>query len=482
MPEEDDDETGAGHTEEAEILIGDTMDAREMKVHHRLPDPVASLLSRLSENGFEAYVVGGAVRDILLSETPLDYDVATSATPSEVMEVFGPEKCHPTGISHGTVTVVMGKEPVEVTTFRVDGEYADARHPDKAQYTRSLEEDVKRRDFTMNALAMRSDGTVIDYVGGIDDLHDRLLRTVGVPKERFEEDALRILRALRFSAEHGFRIEEETSREIFLQKDLLRLLSVERIWKEFSRTICGLYCAPILRKYFDVFSVFLPEIVPMRGFEQHNPHHIYDVWEHTLVAMMHTPPELVLRTAVMFHDVGKPPCYEMGEDGIGHFRGHPKVSAAMADEILKRLKVDTCTREMVVSLIRTHDVPLEPSFKSVRRRLAQYGEEKVRYLLKVKRADIAAHSSKSAYRLPELTEFEKLLDQVISEKQCCSYSAMAINGKDLIAMGMTPGTAIGKVKKQLLNEIIDGILPNEKEALKARAAALWKEVQELPEA
>ena len=216
----------------------------------------------------------------------------------------------------------------------------------------------------------------------------------------------------------------------------------------------------------------------MRGFQQHNPHHIYDVWEHTLVAMTHTPPELILRTAVMFHDVGKPPCFEMGEDGIGHFRGHPKVSAAMTDEILKRLKVDTYTRETVVSLIRTHDVPLEPSFKSVRRRLAQYGEEKVRFLLEVKRADIAAHSAQSAYRLPELTEFEKLLDQVILEKQCCSYSAMAINGKDLLAMGVAPGVTIGKVKKQLLNEIIDGILPNEKEALEARARAVWKDMRE----
>jgi tRNA nucleotidyltransferase (CCA-adding enzyme) len=282
---------------------------------------------------------------------------------------------------------------------------------------------------------------------------------------------------LRFAAEHGFTIEDETSEEIFRQKDSLLALSVERIWKEFSRLICGAYCAPILRRYFDVFTVFLPEIAPMKDFEQHNPHHIYDVWEHTLVAMTYTPPEVVLRTAVFFHDIGKPPCFEIGEDGIGHFRGHPKVSAAMADTILQRLKVDTDTRETVVLLVKAHDVPLDPVFKNVRRRLAQYGEEKVRLLLEVKRADIAAHSMKSAYRLKELSKFEVLLDQAIEEQMCFSFSAMVVNGKDLIGIGIPAGTRLGSIKKQLLNEIIDGALPNEKEALLKRALEIWKSCQ-----
>ena len=367
--------------------------------------------------------------------------------------------------------------PVEVTTFRVDGDYTDSRHPENVRFTRSLEQDVMRRDFTVNALALSEDGTVLDFCGGVSDLKDRRLRTVGDPKERFQEDALRILRALRFASEHGFSIEEETSREIFRQKDSLKALSVERIWKEFSKLICGAYCAPILRRYFDVFTVFLPEIAPMQGFEQHNPHHIYDVWEHTLVAMTCVPPTVVLRMAILLHDIGKPSCFEIGEDGIGHFRGHPKVSAVMAETILSRLKVDTDTRETVVLLVKAHDVPLDPVFKNVRRRLAQYGEEKVRLLLEVKRADISAHSLKSAYRLKELSEFEVLLDRAIEEQMCFSFSAMAVNGKDLIELGIDPGTRLGSIKKQLLNEIIDGVLPHEREALLARARELFKNCQ-----
>ena len=261
-------------------------------------------------------------------------------------------------------------------------------------------------------------------------------------------------------------------------KDSLSALSVERIWKEFSRLICGTYCAPVLRRYFDIFTVFLPEIAPMRGFEQHNPHHIFDVWEHTLAAMTYVPPTVVLRTAILFHDIGKPSCFEIGQDGIGHFRGHPKVSAAIADTILTRLKVDTDTRETVILLVKAHDVPLDPLMKNVRRRLAQYGEERVRLLLEVKRADISAHSMKSAYRLSELSSFEVLLDQAIREQQCFSFSSMNVNGKDLIELGIPAGVRIGSIKKQLLNEIIDGNLENEKTALLQRAQAIWKECQQ----
>ena len=446
-------------------------------VDHKLPTPVEILLKKLSGCGYEAYVVGGAVRDILIGKSPEDYDVATSAMPDEVVSVFGEKHCHPTGIAHGTVTVVVEGVPVEVTTFRVDGDYMDSRHPEQVSFTRSLEEDIKRRDFTINALALSSDGTVIDYCGGVEDLKAGILRTVGDPEERFSEDALRILRGLRFSSEHGFKIEKETARAMVKKKDSLSDLSVERIWKEFSRLICGTYCASVMRRFFDVFTVFLPEIAPMKGFEQHNPHHIYDVWEHTLAAMTYTPKTVVLRAAVLFHDIGKPQCFEIGEDGIGHFRGHPKVSAAMADTILQRLKVDNDTRQKVVLLVKTHDVPLDPVMKSVRRRLAQYGEEGVRLLLEVKRADISAHSAKSAYRISELARFEKLLNQVIKDQLCFSYSSMNINGKDLIDLGIPSGAKLGSIKKQLLNEIIDGTLENEKTALLQRARGLWKDCQ-----
>ena len=240
-------------------------------VDHKLPTPVEILLKKLSGCGYEAYVVGGAVRDILIGKSPEDYDVATSAMPDEGVPVFGEKHCQPTGIAHGTVTVVVEGVPVEVTTFRVDGDYMDSRHPEHVSFTRSLEEDIKRRDFTINALALSSDGTVIDYCGGVEDLKAGILRTVGDPEERFSEDALRILRGLRFSSEHGFKIEKETARAMVKKKDSLSDLSVERIWKEFSRLICGTYCASVMRRFFDVFTVFLPEIAPMKGFEQHNP-------------------------------------------------------------------------------------------------------------------------------------------------------------------------------------------------------------------
>ena len=261
-----------------------------------------------------------------------------------------------------------------------------------------------RRDFTINAMALGEDGRIIDYCGGIEDLKAKKIRTVGDPRKRFEEDALRILRGLRFSAELGFSIEKETSKEIFRQKDALCHLSAERIWKEFSRLLCGAYCVPVLRKYFDVFAVFIPEIRPMKGFEQHNPHHIYDVWEHTLVSILSIRPELILRLTMLFHDIGKPDCFEMDEAGVGHFRGHMKISAEKADEILRRLKVDTQTRETTVLLIKAH--------------------------------------------------------------------------KDLIALGIPAGPVIGKVKKQLLDEVIDGNLKNEKSALNARATGLWTDLKQ----
>lgn len=448
------------------------------QIKYPLPEQVKYLLSTIENHGHEAYVVGGAVRDILLGDAPEDYDVTTSATPDEIVAIFGVEQCHPTGLAHGTITVVLDHYPIEVTTFRVDGTYSDARHPDEVRFSRSLKEDLCRRDFTINAMAMDRDGNVTDLYGGIEDLKRGLIRTVGDPKRRFEEDALRILRALRFSAEHGFSIEEKTAEEILAQRGELAHLSAERIWKEFSRLLCGMYCVPILRKYFDVFAEVIPEIRPMRGFDQRNPHHIYDVWEHTLVSVISVHPDLILRLTMLMHDIGKPECFEIDAEGIGHFRGHMKISAQIADTVLRRLKVDNETRETTVLLIKAHDVAMTPvSLRLVRRRLAQYGEENLRRLLEVKRADTLAHSRKSAYRLSELDRFEQLLNQAIEEKLCFSLADLAISGKDLIQIGMTPGTALGRVKRMLLDEVIDGKIANEKTALIARAQALQEEIQ-----
>ena len=448
------------------------MGRKELIVRHSFPKRVVEIIRRLEENGYEAYVVGGAVRDILLGTPPDDYDITTSATPEEVIAVFGEKNCYPTGLAHGTVTVVKGGKPFEVTTFRIDGDYADARHPDEVRFTRSLEEDVKRRDFTVNAMAVKMDGTVLDFCGGAADIRKKLLRTVGDPATRFGEDALRILRALRFASEYGFAIEEETKNAIHAQKEDLLKLSAERIWKELSKLLCGPEFASVMREYFDVFSVILPEIAPMQGFEQHNPHHCFDVLEHTLVAMANIPADPVLRLTMLLHDVGKPACFTMDDAGVGHFLGHQKLGAEMAEQILRRLKVDSETRETVVLLVRDHDITMEPTPKIARRRLSRYGEKTLRKLLLVKRADNAAHSEMCRYRLGELDDFEKILDQVLKERQCFSFSMLKIDGKDLMENGFQAGPFLGETLRKLLNAVIDGDLPNEKEVLLARALEL----------
>ncbi|MBR2751664.1 MAG: HD domain-containing protein [Clostridiales bacterium] len=450
------------------------MPSTDIKNRYIVPEKLQKLLECLESHGFEAYIVGGAVRDIFLGKEPYDFDVATSAEPEEVMSVFGKENCHPTGLSHGTVTVVWESVPIEVTTFRIDGEYLDARHPQEVLFTRNLEEDVKRRDFTINALALSKDSVLVDHCGGREDLEKGLIRAVGDPKIRFEEDALRILRALRFASQLGFSIEEETEKQIFLKKDSLSRLSVERVWQELSKLFCGKFATDILRRYIDVIAVVIPEIVPMKGCNQYNPHHIYDVWEHSLVAMENVPGDLILRVTMLLHDVAKPQCFQRGEDGIGHFYGHQKKGADMADAILRRLKVDTKTRETIVTLIKIHDVALEPSLHIVRRRLNQYGEDILRKLIQVKRADIKAHSELSSYRFPEIDRFEEMVDSVIKESLCFSYADMQVSGKDLIGLGIPSGPVLGEIKKQLLDEIIEETVPNEKEALLLRAQSIWE--------
>lgn len=449
---------------------------KERCISYELPCSVKTVLLELRKAGYEAYVVGGAVRDILLSISPSDYDVTTSAVPEEVIKVFGEKNCHATGIAHGTVTVVVGHEPIEVTTFRVDGEYKDGRHPDQVRFSRSLEEDVLRRDFTFNALALDENGVVRDYCDGISDLEKGLVRAIGDPKKRFEEDALRILRAIRFAAQHSFTIEEDTAKEIHLLKESLKLLSAERIWQEFQKFMLGDADAvrDLLFEYADVFAVIVPEIEPMFGFEQKNPHHIYDVWTHTIVSVQHTSPDLILRMTMLLHDIGKPHSFTMDENGVGHFKGHQKISAEMSDAILKRLKVDTSTREKIILLVKNHDNPLLPSKKIARRRLAQYGEEMLRKLLAVKRADMSAHSKESAYRFEELSQFEVLLDQVLEEKLCYSYAMLDIDGHELIQAGIPQGVIIGDIKKRLLDEVIEEVLPNERKALVQRALEMYR--------
>ena len=319
----------------------------------KIPEFVKNLLCTLESAGHQAWCVGGCVRDLRLGRTPVDWDVTSSALPEETMALFG-ERAVPTGLKHGTVTVRTEDQPVEVTTFRKDGAYRDHRRPETVTFTDSLEEDLRRRDFTVNAMALDLRGTFRDPFGGLGDLERGILRCVGEPERRFYEDALRILRGLRFSACLGFVLEEKTASAIREKKELLRDIAPERVWAELSRLLTGRWADEVLRAYPEVVGVFWPDLLPMIGFDQRTRHHCYDVWEHTLHALAAVEPDVVLRCTMLLHDVGKPETFTLDARGHGHFKGHPARSAALAEDMLRRLRVDNATRETVVRLVEWH--------------------------------------------------------------------------------------------------------------------------------
>ena len=441
-----------------------------MKRRMKIPEPIKNVLRRLESAGYEAWCVGGCVRDALLGREPGDWDVTTSALPEETMAVFG-AAAFPTGLQHGTVTVRLGGESVEVTTYRVDGAYHDHRRPDSVTFTRSLEEDLRRRDFTVNAMAVNLAGELKDPFGGQEDLKAGLLRAVGEPDRRFDEDALRILRGLRFSAVLGFAIEEETASSIRRSRELLQTIAAERIQVEFFKLLCGKNAVEVLRQYPEVIGVFWPEILPMVGFDQRNYHHCYDIWEHTLHALAEVPGDLVLRCAVLLHDVGKTKCFTVDEQGSGHFYGHPKISARMAEEMLRRLKCANDLRETIVRLVEWHDKVIPRTEKSVRRALMNLGEEDLRRLITVKRADNLAQAPEFRGTQQEIDKFEAIMEELLEEDVCFSRKNLAVNGKDLTAMGYR-GKTVGAILETLLEQVVDGEVLNDREILLAQAKKL----------
>ena len=429
-----------------------------------IPPAVRHVLWKLTEAGYEAWCVGGCVRDTLLGRTPEDWDVTTSATPQQVMDVF-PRRTIPTGIRHGTLTVRSGSGGVEVTTYRVDGAYEDRRRPSSVSFTGSLEEDLKRRDFTVNAIAMGLDGELRDPCHGQEDLKAGLLRCIGAPDERFGEDALRLMRGLRFSATLGFRLLPDVAESIRRNRLLLSEIAPERIQMELCKLFRGAWATDILRRYPEIIGVFWPETLDMIGFDQRNPHHCYDVWEHTLHAMDGVPfNDLTLRLTMFLHDIGKPRTFQPDANGTGHFYGHPAVSRDMAKEMLQRLRFPKVLRERVTLLVELHDRPLVPTEKAVRRALNRLGEETFRQLLAVKRADHLAQSDIDRKRLETVEETERILRTLIEQQSCFSLRQLAVNGNDLIALGLS-GQRIGKTLDALLNRVIEGELPNQREAL-----------------
>ena len=440
---------------------------KEVESAVKIPEAVQSLLIQLEEAGYEAWCVGGCVRDSLLGRTPGDWDVTTNALPEETLKVFG-SAAFPTGLKHGTVTVKTEELSVEVTTYRVDGPYHDHRRPDRVMFTRSLEEDLARRDFTVNAMAINIRGMICDPYDGQADLKSGVLRAVGDPDLRFEEDALRILRGLRFAAVLGFALEEETGKSIHRNRTLLEAIAPERIQVEFFKLLCGKAAVKILREYPDVIGVFWPEILPMVGFDQRNYHHCYDIWEHTLHAMAHTPQDLILRCSALLHDVGKVDCFTVDEEGTGHFYGHPKASARKADEMLRRLKCSNDFRFTVVRLVEWHDKVFPQTEKSVRRALMQLGEEDLRRLIAIKRADNLAQAPEFHGTQAQINAFEAIMEQLLAEKACFSLKDLAVNGKDITAIGYQ-GTIVGEILDYLLEQVVDGELPNQRDVLMAVA-------------
>ncbi len=429
-----------------------------------LPKQVGTIINRLEQNGFEAYAVGGCVRDTILGKKPKDYDVTTSALPEQVKECFKDLKVIETGIKHGTVTVAAEGQSVEVTTFRVDGKYSDRRRPDDVSFSASLEDDLARRDFTINAMAYNPKKGLVDLYGGQEDLFLRKVSCVREPSERFGEDALRIMRALRFASELDFSVERRTAEAIRHMKGLLKEVSVERVSRELTLLLCGAGPFRVLTEFPDVFAVIIPEIKPCIGFEQHNRYHIYDVWTHTAAAVERSERQPDVRLALLLHDIAKPRCFKSDEEGNGHFYGHEKQSAEMAEEILHRLRFSGETVSRVSELIRYHYVtPIEDE-KVVKRLIATVGEENFFLLTEVMKGDNRAKQGSCLERVQTLEHMRAMAERIIAEGQCMKLSDLAVRGGDMLELGFE-GRKIGTVLNELLSAVIDEKLPNEREAL-----------------
>ena len=433
-----------------------------------IPQEVQRILRRLEAAGYEAYVVGGCVRDMLMGTAPHDWDVTTSALPEETMALFD-HFAIPTGLRHGTVTVRSGGLACEVTTFRADGDYPDHRHPAAVSFTRDLTEDLARRDLTVNAMAMDVRGTLFDPFRGQQDIQTKMLRCVGQPERRFSEDALRILRTLRFSATLGFAIETDTHRALRQQCGDLRYVAAERIREELTKLLCGKDAGRVLAEEPQVLGVVLPEILPCVGFDQHNRHHCYDVWGHTAHAVDAAPPEPVLRWTMLLHDLGKPQCFTLDERGVGHFYGHHRPGTEMAEAICRRLRFDNAAARRICTLVRYHDRPISLTEKAIRRAMNQLGVDALRQLCDVKRADNMAQHPDYRGRQQEIDEGEAIMDDLLARDACFSLRQLAVNGRDMAALGLQ-GRQIGLTLQALLEAVMDGTVGNEREALLAMAA------------
>lgn len=431
-----------------------------------IPDGARHILQTLNGAGHEAYLVGGCVRDLLRGMEPHDWDICTSALPEETQACFAGQRIIETGLKHGTVTVLGEGEPYEITTYRTEGPYSDSRRPDFVRFVPDLEQDLARRDFTMNAIAMDLQGNLRDPFGGGSDIKAGLIRCVGKPDQRFQEDCLRVMRALRFAAVFGYEIEEQTAQAVHENRAMLDRVTAERINAELCKLLVGQNAGDILRQYPDVFCQFWPQLGPLVTLEQHNPWHCWGGWEHTIHAVEGAPADVTLRLTMLLHDIGKPSCKSTDEKGIDHFYGHPAASARLADEMLRALKFDNKTRERVVLLVERHDAQLPPRSQVIRRWLNRLGPEAFFQLLEVKRADNMGQApEKVRDRLTELDEIKAKAEQILAEKQCFALKDLAVDGRDVIAAGVAPGPEVGQVLEELLEQVLSGEISNKHEIL-----------------
>ena len=441
-----------------------------MQVQIQIPEQVNTVLDTLQDAGYEAYVVGGCVRDALLGREPHDWDITTSALPLEVKTLF--PRTIDTGLQHGTVTVMCGRTGYEVTTFRVDGVYEDGRHPKEVTFTPSLEEDLKRRDFTINAMAYDGKGGLIDLFGGQKDLEEGIVRAVGDPRQRFSEDALRIMRAVRFSAQLGYEIDGDTLKAASELAPNLRRISAERIRDELEKTLMS-DRPEFLRTAWQagITKQFLPEFDKCMETEQNNPHHCYTVGEHILKGISLVRRDKVLRLAMLLHDIGKPACRTTDDKGIDHFYGHADVGYEMAQSILKRLKYDNATIRQVLPLVKWHDMQIRLTAPAVRKAVIKIGEDLFPLFLEVKQADMLSQSTFHREEKQQILDtVSSMYSQIIARGDCLSLRDLAVNGSDLIALGVKPGREVGAILAKMLEEVLNNPEHNDKEYLVKRFA------------
>lgn len=420
-----------------------------------LPQNVISILNSLQNAGYEAYAVGGCVRDFFLGLETNDYDITTNALPEEIEAVFSDMHIVETGIKHGTVTVISDDFSAEITTYRMDGKYEDRRHPEKVTFTSNIDDDLLRRDFTVNAIAYSEKNGIKDLFNGISDIKNMVLRCVGEPEKRFEEDALRILRALRFMSVYGFKAEKGTALALHEKKSLLSEISPERIQSELNKILCvkSEYLEYILREYWDIFAVIIPEIKDCIGFDQHTPYHDRDVWEHTIAAVCSVEAEKHLRLTMLMHDLGKPATFSFSNNR-GHFKGHAAVSAEICRRTLADLRYDNETSKKVLFLVERHDMVMTNDPVLIKKHLNKFGQDLYFDLLKVHIADDTAKAPTAQQRIPVYYDAEKTANEILAEKACFSLKNLNINGNDLKTLGYS-GKEIGVALNELLNAVIE---------------------------